>query len=336
MIDRVPSSYTVAESSRAIKWKRGLGATHAIFGTVGLISLFLPRGAFDSYGPSRSINYFAWLDDGPSAPEDMVGGFGSEGFLLIVAMLTVIGFAVTLALTSKEWARITTGVLGICLGFLALFDALVAVRTFSEGSFVSVGAGTMLVSISSTILILLGIVALLPLRRVRSSLNAHEFSGTASQRPRTVQWANNVRAALTVPAILGIISVFLPVLSTVGLFGVRTGNLYFFSPLVTDVSAGDDLVWVFSGVIILGAMTAVIAFARAMTRTHRTWARITAGIIGIVVGLCGMLGGFAMMFAYTQLHYMSAGSGMTVLAIASTVIFFTGIVALLPAPRVRT
>lgn len=114
---------------------------------VAIISLFLPVGSVSAYGYSESINFFS----------EEVGG---EGVALLICMLLVIAGAVLAMVTGKRWVRITTGVLAALFGLLGAIDGFANMANLGNTSGVSIGAGVVLLAISSTALVVAAVLTL--------------------------------------------------------------------------------------------------------------------------------------------------------------------------------
>lgn len=158
------------------------------------------------------------------------------------------------------------------------------------------------------------------------------------QGSHTAKWMNKVGIALAAPAFIGLLGVFLPLCTTTE-YG-KTISLNYFSPMsmayLSPGARADALSLMFEGLVTLGAMLTVIAIAIILIVTHKKWARITAGVIGIVVGFRGMTEGVSMVIEFTQMYGFSTGSGAALIACASILILLAGIIALLPARRARS
>lgn len=154
------------------------------------------------------------------------------------------------------------------------------------------------------------------LRSAQTSVSSSGGPGTASGNPPgLVPWIN--RAALGVPAaaFLAIISLFLPVASG---YGLSAG---WFSDFVPDDLHGE-------GAALLVFFLLTIGTVIAMLLTKRKWARITAGIIGLIAGIFGAFDGFVNMGVVGG-SSMSVGVGLVFLAIFSTVVLLGSILILL-------
>ncbi len=153
----------VRQVSSAAQWRKRAGLTLIGSAVLGIISLFLPLGTISLYGESTSLNYFSPLSLGFSI-ENLFAAV--EGIMLLTAMGLVLLFAIAMLLR-EEWARITVGILGITAGTLGMYDGFVTMHNFNEVSFLTLGAGAILLSITSIVLFLGGIVALLPISKTR-------------------------------------------------------------------------------------------------------------------------------------------------------------------------
>lgn len=152
-------------------------------------------------------------------------------------------------------------------------------------------------------------------RSIQSAVNER-----AGKPPAGANWNTWVPFIVPVAAFIAIISLFLPI-GSVSVFGYSI-SINFFSE-----EAGGE------GVMLLILMLAAIAFAVVSILIRKKWARITAGIVGILVGLFGMIDGFATMANMSSVHGASVGSGVVLLAIASTVLLVAAILTLLPQKR---
>lgn len=113
---------------------------------LGIISLFLP---LFSYG-GVSLSYFS----------DELGG--SDGPVLLVALLLVVGLAIACLVRPKKWLRITTGVVSILVG-LFLFVPVVNVSSQIDGRMgASLGLGPIVAAIVGVLIIAAAIASLLP------------------------------------------------------------------------------------------------------------------------------------------------------------------------------
>lgn len=119
---------------------------------IAIISLFLPIGSVSAFGYAISFNYFS----------EEVGG---EGVMLLILMLTSIAFAVVSILTRKKWARIMAGIVGILVGLFGMIDGFGTMANISSLSGTSVGAGAVLLAITSSVLFAVAILTLLPQKR---------------------------------------------------------------------------------------------------------------------------------------------------------------------------
>lgn len=136
--------------------------------------------------------------------------------------------------------------------------------------------------------------------------------------PKVANWIFAAQVALPVLGILGIVSVFLPLLSASAV-GYSMGTVGFFSDHAQGIGYATSF-WMF----------VAIAFGVVGLLVRRKWSRITAGIIGIVVGTCTPL---ALLILVPNAGYfagISFGLGATLLFIISPVMIAAGIIALMP------
>ncbi|MEH0432122.1 hypothetical protein QBB34_38485 [Streptomyces stelliscabiei] len=120
---------------------------------------------------------------------------------------------------------------------------------------------------------------------------------------------------LPAAAFLAIISLFMPVASAMG-FSVN----YF-----SDEAGGEG------GFLLFTMLVAIAASVVAVIR-KTNWSRVTAGVVGIVAGLIGMIDGFGTMGSVSGTRYASVGAGVMLLALLSVVMLAAAVLILL-SPR---
>lgn len=126
-------------------------------------------------------------------------------------------------------------------------------------------------------------------------------------------WMTKAPFAIAGAALIAILSLFLPAASVMG-----------FSYSFFD--AGSDSG---EGVILLILMLLTIGGAVAAYLTRKPWARITAGVIGIISALIGSYDAFGTMGNLSDLG-VSVGFGLVLLGIASLALLAASIVTVLP------
>lgn len=143
---------------------------------------------------------------------------------------------------------------------------------------------------------------------------ARQVQETAQQQkadPKNVAgWVALMPLVMAAAAFLSIISLFLPIATFFGM------SLNFF-----DSEAGGE------GVLLLIAFLVVIAAAIAELVVRKTWSRITAGVLGILVGALGAFDGFGTMANLSGVT--SPGAGVVMLAIFSTILLLASVILLL-------
>ncbi|MDN5816472.1 MAG: hypothetical protein L0J68_06340 [Micrococcaceae bacterium] len=138
----------------------------------------------------------------------------------------------------------------------------------------------------------------------------------SAQQPSTTNWTTWAPFALPVTAFVTLVCLFLPAGTAFGM------SINFF-----DEEAGGE------GVFLLVLMLLVIATAVAAIITRKRWARNTAGIVGILVGLVGAIDGFGTMANISSIRGASVGAGAVLLAILSIVLLAAAVITLLPQTR---
>ncbi|MDT0453736.1 hypothetical protein [Streptomyces hesseae] len=135
----------------------------------------------------------------------------------------------------------------------------------------------------------------------------------STSRPELAKLSGLATFTLPAAAFLAIISLFMPVASAVG-FSVN----YF-----SDETGGEG------GFLLFIMLVAIAASAVAVIR-KANWSRITAGVVGIVASLIGMIDGFGTMGFVSGTRYASVGAGVVLLALLSVVILAAAVLILLP------
>ncbi|WP_103543560.1 hypothetical protein [Streptomyces sp. SM1] len=120
---------------------------------------------------------------------------------------------------------------------------------------------------------------------------------------------------LPAAAFLAIISLFMPVASAMG------SSVNYFS----DEAGGEG------GFLLFTMLVAIAASVVAVIR-KTNWSRVTAGVVGIVAGLIGMIDGFGTMGSVSGTRYASVGAGVMLLALLSVVMLAAAVLILL-SPR---
>lgn len=154
---------------------------------------------------------------------------------------------------------------------------------------------------------------------VNAAQNVSQRSGQALGGP--VHWTIWFRFALPVAALLAIIALFMPIAS-VSYMG-RSMSINYFSE---EAPSGE-------GAIMLVLFLAVIGFAVVSLVTGRKWAIITAGVLGVLAGLIGMINGFGSASAISGQQYGSAGAGAILLGVMGIGMLATAIITFLPQNR---
>lgn len=143
---------------------------------------------------------------------------------------------------------------------------------------------------------------------------ARQVQETAQQQkadPKNVAgWVALMPLVMAAAAFLSIISLFLPIATFFGM------SLNFFAS-----EAGGE------GVLLLIAFLVVIAAAIAELVVRKTWSRITASVLGILVGALGAFDGFGTMANLSGVT--SPGAGVVMLAIFSTILLLASVILLL-------
>ena len=150
---------------------------------------------------------------------------------------------------------------------------------------------------------------------------AQKVSQRSGQAPGAVHWTIWFRFALPVLALVGIISLFMP-LASASYMG-RSASVNYFSEGAPE---GE-------GAFMLLAFMLVIGFSVASLLTGKKWALITAGVLAILVGLIGMINGFGTASAASGERYGSAGAGAILLGTVGLTLIVSAIVTLLPQQR---
>lgn len=155
------------------EWNRGHGVPLGFFAMLSFISVFMPVGVVMRSGELVNITYFSGISSDPTREQAWSAVF--DGALILVAMLAVMVFAGIWIVIRKAWVRLTAGGIGVSAAILGTSEGFGAVRSFSKIGYLSgevnyhdVRIGAVLLGISSTILLIYGIVALLPIRKDRA------------------------------------------------------------------------------------------------------------------------------------------------------------------------
>lgn len=143
-------------------------------------------------------------------------------------------------------------------------------------------------------------------------------SGQAPGAP--VHWTIWFRFALPVIALIAIISLFMPLVSASHM-GYSVSVNYF------SEEAGGE------GAILLVLFLALIGFAVTSLVTGKKWAAITAGVLGVLAGLIGMINGFGSASAASSHMYGSAGAGAILLGITGIGMLASAIITFVPQQR---
>lgn len=133
----------------------------------------------------------------------------------------------------------------------------------------------------------------------------------STSRPGLAKLRGMATFILPAAAFLAIISLFMPVVSAVG------SSVNYFS---------DE-----AGFLLFIMLVAIAASAVAVIR-KANWSRITAGVVGIVAGLIGMIDGFGTMCFVSGTRYASVVAGVVLLALLSVVVLAAAVLILL-SPR---
>ncbi|MFJ4622311.1 hypothetical protein [Streptomyces sp. NPDC088812] len=111
---------------------------------LAIISLFMPVASAMGF----SVNYFS----------DEAGGEG--GFLLFI-MLVAISASVVAVIRKAHWFRITARVVGIVAGLIGVIDGFGTMGSVSGTRYVSVGAGVVLLTLLSVVMLAAAVLILL-------------------------------------------------------------------------------------------------------------------------------------------------------------------------------
>lgn len=151
-----------------------------------------------------------------------------------------------------------------------------------------------------------------------AATSARRMSGESSNaRTGTLHvWTRRAPIILPAAAFLGIIALFLPIGSAFGM------SINFFSNEVGG-----------EGVLLLILMLLVIAGALAAIVTRTKWAKITAGVLGLIGGLFGIFDGFGNMINLSGERGISIGFGLVLLAIVGVVLLIASGLVLLGLRR---
>ncbi|MET9798345.1 hypothetical protein [Nocardiopsis alba] len=147
---------------------------------------------------------------------------------------------------------------------------------------------------------------------------ARTVSQRSGEGSDAVHWTIWVRFAVPVIALIGAISLFMPIASAS--YGGYSVSVNYFSE---EVAAGE-------GAIMLIGFIAVIAFSVVSLMTGKKWAAITAGVLAILFGLIGTINGFGTGSSASGQAYASAGAGAILLGISGLLLLIAAIVTLLP------
>lgn len=134
----------------------------------------------------------------------------------------------------------------------------------------------------------------------------------STSRPGLAKLRGLATFILPAAAFLATISLFMPVASAMG-FSVN----YF---------SGEG------GFLLFIMLVAIAASVVAVIR-KANWSRITAGVVGIVAGLIGMIDGFGTMGSVSGTRYASVGAGVVLLALLSVVMLAAAVLIRLPSPQ---
>lgn len=151
-------------------WRLKVGIALGFPALVGLIGLFLPLYTGFNYGEKVTLNYLS-----PMGMRNLTPTINSDAFSLLFAgifnlggLLIALASAIVVIVTRKKWAQITAGVIGIAVGFQNSFVGSGMVVDFGEKYNYSLGSGAVLVYYASLFILLAGIIALLPARKVKA------------------------------------------------------------------------------------------------------------------------------------------------------------------------
>lgn len=145
----------------------------------------------------------------------------------------------------------------------------------------------------------------------------------AARTPGSTMWVIWTQVAIIVAAFVGLISLFMP-LASVSVFGYSLSINFFAEELAGELGGNGG-----EGVILVFLMLLTMALAVISLVLRKRWARITASVVAIIVGLVGMFDGFVMMANFSRLDYVSLGAGVVLLALMGTVLVVAGILTLL-------
>ncbi|WP_256838535.1 hypothetical protein [Ornithinimicrobium faecis] len=135
-------------------------------------------------------------------------------------------------------------------------------------------------------------------KSVRQAVNeAADTSGQANPLPGWARWAPPALAAC---AFFVLLALFLPAASVLG----------FSANLLGDEFSGE-------GWFLLVLLLVTIAAAAVATLRPARWSRLTAGIIGVITGLIGVIDGFMLMSQVSGSRGMSVGPGLLFLTLWS-------------------
>lgn len=116
-------------------------------------------------------------------------------------------------------------------------------------------------------------------------------------------WVRRGPFILAGTAFVGILALFLPIGSVVGM------SVNFFSEGVRG-----------EGIALLFLMLLIIAASAAVLVTRMKWARIAAGVLGLIGGLFGIFDGFGNMISLSGARGVSIGFGLVLLALVGVVL----------------
>ncbi|WP_010205324.1 variant leucine-rich repeat-containing protein [Salinibacterium sp. PAMC 21357] len=146
-----------AQSPSSAMWPTVTQITILVAAFIGLFSLFLPLASVSGFGISASINFFS--DE--LAAELGSDSKGGEGVILVLFMLALMALTVISLVFRKRWARIAVSVVAIIVGLVCMFDGFVMMVNFSRMSFVTLGAGLVLLAFVGIVLVVAGTLTLL-------------------------------------------------------------------------------------------------------------------------------------------------------------------------------
>ncbi|WP_160049261.1 hypothetical protein, partial [Nocardiopsis sp. JB363] len=153
---------------------------------------------------------------------------------------------------------------------------------------------------------------------VNTAQTVSQRSGQAPGGP--VHWTIWFRFALPVITFIAIISLFMPIVSASYRGHSRSVNYF------SEEADGE-------GAIMLVLFLVVIGFAVVSLVTGKKWAIITAGVLGVLAGLIGMINGFGSASAASSQSHSSAGAGAVLLGITGIGMLATAIITFLPQHR---